>query len=345
MLLTAGLGERMKPLSSILPKPALPILGRPMAVQILEQLGRQGIERAVLNLHHLPEEMRRTIADADASRLPRIDFTEEPEILGTAGGIGNAASLLRGDGPILVRNSDFLADIDISRLLEAHRGSGMLATLVLAPLRAGYSAVDLDNEGKVISIAGMPEVDRTRVAASHLFTGCHIIEEPLLDRIPEGRASDIVRDVYVDLIAEDKLGACIHDGFWWEFGSPELYLDGALSLIGLEDDIRERIACCDPVKRIGAADVALGHGALIHETARLHGRVAVGASAELAESVSVEDSILMPGAVAGACCSLKRTILAPGLHLPPGFNVENALVCRTGDEPLVARYGGAGGRS
>jgi mannose-1-phosphate guanylyltransferase len=305
MLLTAGFGRRMLPLTLTLPKPAIPLLGRPLAVQILEQLAESGVERAVLNLHHMPRQIRRLIDEAESGLPAEICFTEEKEILGTAGGIGNAADFLRGAGPILIRNSDFLADIDLQALRESHTRSGMQATLVLAPHRPGYSAVAADGEGCVTAIGENPE-------AGYLFTGCHMIDESILERIPAGRPSDIVRDVYLDLIEEGALGAYIHEGFWWEFGSPELYLEGSLALIDLEDEARDRIARCDPVKSIGSARVAIGKNVQLHATARLQGRVALGACSSIGESASIEESIVMPGAIVGAGCTLKRAVLAPG---------------------------------
>jgi NDP-sugar pyrophosphorylase family protein len=153
MLLTAGLGVRMLPLSLTLPKPAIPVLGRPMVAQILERLARAGIERAVLNLHHLPEAVRRAVESGPEASRPAVEFSHEEEILGTAGGIGRAAPALRGDGPILIHNGDFLSDIDISAAVESHLRSKMAATLVLTPSRAGYSTVDVDGEGRVLSDA------------------------------------------------------------------------------------------------------------------------------------------------------------------------------------------------
>jgi NDP-sugar pyrophosphorylase family protein len=343
MLLTAGFGRRMLPLTLTLPKPAIPVLGQPLALQILEQLARNGIERAVLNLHHLPQQMRRLIEEAHTRALPKVSFTEESEILGTAGGIANAAPLLRGEGPILVRNSDFLADIDLSALLVSHQRSGMQATLVLAPHRPGYSTVAIDRQERVISIAGIPEVDSRLAAANYLFTGCHLIEESLLERIPAGRPSDIVRDIYRDLAAEGGLGAYIHHRFWWEFGTPELYLDGSLALLDLEDERRAQIAFCDPVRRLDSAVVAIGAGAQLHATARLQGRAALGASSRVHESASLEESILMPGAAAGAGCRLRRALLAPGVQLPAGATVDGALVCRSDEEQLVCPFGGGEG--
>jgi NDP-sugar pyrophosphorylase family protein len=340
MLLTAGLGLRMLPLSLTLPKPAIPVLGRPIVGHILERLSRLGIERAVLNTHHLPEAVHRALEDIPPAELPAVEFSHEEEILGTAGGIGRAAPSLRGAGPILVHNGDFLADIDIAAAVKGHLRSRMAATLVLAPSRAGYSTVDIDGDGRVISLAGEPKVDRERIAGSYLFTGCHIMDESLLDAIPAEGASDIVRDLYRALAAEGRLGSFLHHGFWWEFGSPELYLSGSLALLDLPDGNRREVALCDPVISSGSAVTAFGTGALIGDGARIVGRAAVGAGSRIGAGVMLEDSVVMPGASVGDGCHLRRAVISPGVELPAGRKVERAIVCCRKEDPLVHPFDG-----
>jgi NDP-sugar pyrophosphorylase family protein len=166
MLLAAGLGQRMRPLTLTQPKPAIPVLGRPLVLQILERLRLAGVDEVAINLHYLPDILRRLIGDGGGPAMPAVHYVDEPEILGTAGGIRNAAPLLRGDGPIVVCNSDFLSDIDLHRVLDAHRASGALATLVLAPWRPGYSEVRWDAEGRVVSLAGLPDAPASTVAGT-----------------------------------------------------------------------------------------------------------------------------------------------------------------------------------
>ena len=149
MLLAAGMGQRMSPLTHRMPKAAVPVLGRPIAVQILLRLARCGVDRVVVNLHRHAELLRRTLENEPRQGLPGVDFTREEQILGTAGGLRNAGTLLRGDGPILVHNSDSIADIDVDAALAAHRRSGCLATLVLTGSRPGYAGVDVDASGRV----------------------------------------------------------------------------------------------------------------------------------------------------------------------------------------------------
>jgi NDP-sugar pyrophosphorylase family protein len=336
MLLTAGVGRRMFPLALTQPKPSIPVLGRPLVVQILHWLGLKGVDEAVLNLHHLPEGIKRILGDGVNPGLPVVHYSHEERILGTAGGIRQAAPSLRGDGPIVVSNSDFLSNIDIAYVLDVHRASDCLATLVLVPWRSGYSVVLRDAEGRVLSLGGEPRVDPARaVGGQWLFTGCHVIDEELIDRIPAERPSCIVRDVYRPLAAEGRLGSCLHEGFWWEFGSPELYLDGCLRLLAEPADSLPLISSeHDPIRPLGDAVAAVGPGAAFDDDVQFAGRVALGFSSYVSEGTRVKDSVVMPEAWIGPRCRLERSVIGQGLELPAGSEAESQLVCVDPDPSL-----------
>lgn len=335
MLLCAGLGRRMLPLTLTLPKPAIPVLGRPLAMQLLHRLARHGIDRAVVNLHHLPEILP-ALLGADEPGLPEVHFTHEEVIRGTAGGLALAAPLLRGDGPILVHNSDFLSDIDVRAVAAVHARSGRAATLVLVRERPGYSRVDVDAEGRVISLAGLPEVEPDRVAASYVFTGCHIIDEDVLDLIPDTVPSGIVTHVYGDLAAAGRLGAYVHHGFWSEFGTPTQYLDGSLRMLDLPTEARIEVAPHDAVRhdRLGCA--AVGCGAQIHPGARLEGRNALGFASLVGEGVTLRDCVVMPEAWIGPGSRLERVVVGPRTEIPAGFVGNSLLIAENpgGDREL-----------
>jgi NDP-sugar pyrophosphorylase family protein len=345
MLLAAGIGERMLPLTKLLPKPAIPVLGRPLAVLVLHRLALEGISSAVVNLHHQPNALKALLGDGKDAGLPRIFYSHEESIQGTGGGVRQAAEHLRGDETILVRNSDFLADIDLRAVTAAHLAGGCTITVVLAPHRAGYTPVDVDEKGRVLSFGGRPPVDPGQVAGRYLFTGFQLIEPEVLDWIPADRPSDLVRDLYIRLAGLGQICAYIHDRFWWEFGSPADYLEGSLALLGMSDQDRVRIGKTDPVERIGDARVALGAGADFHSGVELRGRVALGLASLVAEGSRVEDSVVMPEAWVGPGVEMIRAIVAPGAEIPAGMRIENALVCPDPDPgaplpPDTERVGG-----
>jgi NDP-sugar pyrophosphorylase family protein len=333
MMLTAGLGERMLPLTETLPKPAIPVLGRPLAIQNLRWLRGFGVEEAVLNLHHLPDVLPDLLGDGSDHGLPLLRYSPEEALLGTAGGVVHARELLRGDGPIVVCNGDFLADIDLAAVLETHRRSGLPATLVLAEPRPEYSTIEIDPEGRVLSLAGRPDVDPSRVASSHLFTGCHVVEESLLDRLPATGASDWVRDLYWDLAREGRLGSFVHPGFWREYGSLRQYLAGSLSLLEASVRLRRRVTDHDPVRRIGGAFGALGPAVRYAARARFGGFVSLAFASHVSDDCLIEDSVVMPESWIGPSCRLGCCIVGPGVELPGGFEGKKQLICKRPRDP------------
>jgi NDP-sugar pyrophosphorylase family protein len=339
MLLAAGVGERMLPITRVLPKPLIPVLGRPLAPQILSRLATEGIDEAVINLHHLPKRLRDTLGDGAQLGLRALHYSlEEEALLGTGGGLRRAATLLKGAGTIAVRNSDFLADIPLASALVSHVRSGCPATIVLAPHRAGYTPVTVDERMRVVGFGGK--------GGRHLFTGYHLIEESVLDLIPRGRPSDIVRDVYFGLAEERQLNAHIHEGLWWEFGDPRSYLEGSLHLIALSAERRLRLGDFDVVRTAGRALAAIGPGAdLSGGGIEFDGMLAIGMGVLVGEGAKLEDTVVMPEAWVGPESTLLRCIVGPGTEIPAGFQAADALLAtdtETGTElaPGIERIAG-----
>ena len=333
MLLAAGTGRRMLPLSYSRPKATLPILGRPMIQQKLHWLRAEGVDEVVINLHHMPEQVRQVVRSGDHTGALTVQFSEEPELLGTGGGLAQVASELRGEDPIVVSNSDFLADIELDALLETHRASSNLATLVLIPWRPGYSRVLRETDGQISAIGATEPVDE-----AWLFTGCHLIDPQVLDLIPADGPSCIVNDVYRPLIEMKRLGSHIHPGFWWEFGSPELYLEGCMKLLKAPREILHAVLPeRDPMRKMSGGLAAAGPGVEIDESARLVGHVALGYGSFVSEEAIVTDSVVMPESWIGPRCKLERSIVGHGVEVPASFAaVDEILTVDPGSDVELA---------
>ena len=321
MVLAAGLGLRMRPLTLLRAKPALPVLNRPLLHWTMERLARAGVTHVLVNLHHLPRTVEEVLGTGKRWGLV-LRYSDEPVLLGTGGG-PRAARGLFGTEPLLIVNGDVLFDFDLRRLLEAHRASGAVATLALRrnPVPYAYSPVVTDRSGRILSIAGRPKRAPGPVA---MFASAHVLDPALLERLPEG-ASDSVRDLYIPLLAE---GAHLHgvrtEGAWYDFGRPALYRDAQLRL--LPGRGRDRVLV-DGKARLAA-------------TARLR-RSVVGGKARVARGARVERSVLWDGAVVEAGARAKGSIVATGGVVRAGEAAEEVIVL-----PAAALDAGgeAGGR-
>lgn len=219
-ILGAGLGTRLRPLTERLPKPLLPLCGRPIITHVMDHLIGAGIERFIVNTHHRPEAYGEAFPDAGWRGVPII-FRHEPTLLDTAGGLKNIEDLLSGDEAILCYNGDILSDMPLAGLIAAHGKDRPDATLLLrsqGPLRN----VDIDSSGTVCDmrhVLGRPGV------AQCLFTGIYTVETSLLDHMERGRIESVV-DVFLRRITAQPgsiRGIVVDEGTWCDIGSVEVY--------------------------------------------------------------------------------------------------------------------------
>jgi NDP-sugar pyrophosphorylase family protein len=320
MVLAAGQGLRMRPLTRLLAKPVLPVLNRPLLHWTMARLARAGVRDVVVNLHHLPETVRGALGTGRRFGL-RIRYSEEPVLLGTGGG-PRAARELFGAEPLLIVNGDVLFDIDVRRLAAAHRASGARATLALRrnPVPYAYSPVVTSHSGRILSIAGRPAGARGRVS---MFASVHVLDPALLERLPEGR-SDSVLDLYIPLLGEGAPLQGVHTGgAWYDFGRPSLYRDAQLHLVPGRG--RDRVLV-DGRARVGA-------------TARVR-RCVVGA-ARVGGGARVERSVLWDGAVVEPGARVERAVVATGGVVRAGESASDVIVLPAA---ALAEDGEAGGR-
>jgi len=313
MVLAAGLGLRMRPLTLLRAKPALPVLNRPLIHWTLELLRRHGVTDVVINLHHLPATVRRVVGDGRTLGL-RVSYSFERKILGTAGGPRKVRRFF-GDEPFLLVNGDVLFDFDLSDLVRRHAASRARATLALKAHRRveGYGGIVTGPGGFVRALAGLPHPVKGRPL---LFTGVHVLDPDLLDRLPAG-PSDSVRDLYAPLVAEGQrlLGVRV-SGAWYDFGSPPLYLASQLSMMS------------SGFRGAGAAR-------LVHPEARIHPRArvtrsVVGAGAAVGEGAVVSGSVLWEGTQVDGGARVSGSIVATGGVVGERESVERTVVLPAG---------------
>jgi NDP-sugar pyrophosphorylase family protein len=293
MVLAAGLGLRMRPLSSLVAKPALPVLNRPLLHWTLELLARHGVTDVIVNTHHLPASVRRAVGDGSRFGLA-VSWSHERRLLGTGGGPRRVRAFFAGQ-PFLLVNGDVVFDFDLTGLVARHRAYGAGATLALKPNPdpRRYGPVVTAPDGRVRSLAGRPRPARGLVS---LFTGVHVLEPSLLERLPRG-ASDSVLHLYAPLVAEGGrlLGVRVR-GPWYDLGDPQRYLASQLSMLS------SGTARSQPT-------------ALVHPEARVHARARVvrsivGAGSVVEADALVRDSVLWDRVTVRAGAMVQRSVLS-----------------------------------
>ncbi len=285
MILAAGLGTRLRPLTELLPKPMMPVVGVPNIVRVIEQLKRHGIVEVAINLFHHGEVIERALGDGSQHGVS-ITYLREHSLLGTGGGIKNALSVL-GERTFVVINGDILFAPDLTRALAAHRRTGALATLVVRsdPEAERYGAIGLDHGRQIRRLVW--EGDRSATINTYMFTGVHILEPEIGEFLPDEGC--IVRRTYIPLLQRDeRLFGCPDGGLFRDIGTPAQFLQTNLDLVLGRESLRGYDAP-DEGLYVGR-DVIVGRGCVLHPGA------IIGDGAQLAPGIQVCRTVVLPGA-------------------------------------------------
>ncbi len=294
LVLAAGLGTRLRPLTFCRAKVAVPIAGIPLICRHLVGLATQGVHDIVVNLHHRPDTIAAVVGDGTAMGC-RVRYSWEPAALGSAGGPRHALALL--DKHFFLVNGDTLCDVDLGELLDAHLQRGARVTLAVMPNPAPhrYGGVLADPHGWVtgFALAGDPR------APAH-FVGVQIADAAVFEPLPDGVPAASIGGLYDTLltrpgqIAVHRVGGQTHD-----VGTPSDYLATARSLGASE----------------GHPAVSLGLRSVVHPSAQ------------------VERSVLWDDVIVGAGCVVTDSVLADGVNLPERITIERQAVVRMPPSP------------
>ncbi len=223
MILAAGYGTRLLPLTEKTPKALLPLCGRPLISYTLAFLKKWGFKEIIINLHHHPQSIKKELGDGSQFGL-RINYSYEPEILGTGGGIKKAESFL-ANNTFLVINCDILVDFDLSRAMDFHQEKKALATMILRREEKinSYGAIEIDREGRVRQFLGKIPYGSGLDLKRLIFTGIHLFEPRVFQYIPANTFCSI-NDTYIEMIRKnERVYGYLMEGYWADLGTRERY--------------------------------------------------------------------------------------------------------------------------
>jgi NDP-sugar pyrophosphorylase family protein len=296
LVLTAGLGTRLRPLTDVRAKPAIPVAGEPIVRRIIAWLAANGVGDLVLNLHHRPDTLTAVVGDGSDLAV-RVRYSwEQPMVLGSAGGPRQALPIVGADTFLLV-NGDTLTDLDLRPFADAHAESRALVTLALVPNREPrhYGGVRLDRESRVTGFAARGPA----AEGSYHFIGVQITHAEAFRSIPAGAAVNSIGGAYDALIATRPGSICgyVSDARFWDVGTPLDYWNTSLAFMGHDPDEK----------------VARGR------------RVRVEASARVTRCILWDDIEVGPD------CTLDECIVTDGVRVPAGASYRRVVLVQGDD--------------
>ena len=320
VVLVGGFGTRLRPLTNEIPKPMLPVVHRPMIVRLVERLAEGGVTDVVLALGFKPEPFREAFPDARHGDV-RVQYAVEPEPLDTAGAIAFAAREAGIDETFVVANGDIVTDLDVKRLVDAHRSARSEAMIHLTPVAdpSAFGVVETDSTGMVRRFVEKPAPGETD--SNLINAGTYVLEPSVLDLIEPGRKVSIERETFPRLVAQGTLAALATDDYWIDAGRPSMYLRANLDLVtgGVTGGVTGRVT-----GRLGSGDEpAIAPTATVDPSARCIDSV-VGAGATVAGGASLTASLILPGAVVGKRATIADSIVAG--HVGAGASVAGSVI-------------------
>jgi mannose-1-phosphate guanylyltransferase len=267
MILAAGLGTRLRPLTEMKPKALMPVANKPILLRNIEYLISHGITEIIVNAHHHSQQVLDYLKDGALFGL-KIEVKVEAEILGTGGGIKNTEDFWDKE-PFIVINSDILTDINLAAVYQVHQTSEALVTLVLHDYEP-YNQVQVDDQWNIKDIA------KGNMPGRYAFTGIHVINPEVLSHIPQGIFSDII-ECYRQLLRMGKpVRACLVKGHYWrDIGSIQSYLEANRELAG--------------------NSFVIGPACSIDSSVKLTDWGVIGENSHLGKNVEVQRSVLWEG--------------------------------------------------
>jgi mannose-1-phosphate guanylyltransferase len=319
MVMAAGLGTRLRPLTYDIPKPLVPVANRPVMEHILLLLRKHGFGPLIANLHWFPDALRDRFGDGSQLGVD-LTYSYEDELLGTAGGVRNVAEFF-GSEPFLVMAADALTDIDLGALRAAHEENDGIATLAVKRVSdvSEFGVVITDSAGRVQGFQEKP--DRAEALSDLASCMIYVLEREIFDYFPSKPAVDFARDVFPALL-ENDVPFHVHrvDAYWNDVGSLPEYLRGNLDAVQGVVDVELAGEFLEPAED----DEALERG-----DPGVSGRVLVAEGCEIEAGARMDGPLVVgAGSRIGAGALLKEAVLLPGAQVPPGALVASAIYGR-----------------
>ncbi|EKT77038.1 mannose-1-phosphate guanylyltransferase [Rhodococcus opacus M213] len=315
VVLVGGKGTRLRPLTLSAPKPMLPTAGLPFLQHLLARIGAAGIKHVVLGTSFKAEVFEEYFGDGSKLGL-EIDYVTETEPLGTGGGIRNVLPKLRGDHA-MVFNGDVLGGTDLGAILDTHRNRDADVTLHL--VRVGdpraFGCVPTDADGRVTAFLEKTQDPPT----DQINAGCYVFKREIIERIPEGRAVSVEREVFPSLLAEDaRIYGHVDSSYWRDMGTPEDFVRGSADLV--------RGIAPSPALDGPRGESLVHPGAGVAPGALLIGGTVVGRGAEVGAGARLDGAVLFDGAVVEAGATVERSIIGFGARIGPRALVRDAVI-------------------
>jgi len=335
MVLAAGVGSRLDPLTRSTPKPMVPIVNKPVIEHIIDLLGRHGFDEILINLHYLGDQIKQHLGDGSRLNV-KITYAEEDQLWGDAGSIKRAENFF--DETFLVVGGDDLSDTDLTKLVKTHREKHALATIALSLVDdpSEYGIVLMNERGRITRFLEKPKGEV--IFSNTANTGIYVFEPEVLEMIPRGTKYGLGNNLFPLLLSQKKpIYGHLTSNYWRDVGNLEQYreahydcLEGRVRIAPALREVRKFVWIGDDVEIDPSAEigypVAIGHHCRIGPGAKILEHSVLGDFCMIHANTSIRQSILWDGATVGEQTVLERCVVGNGCHVMSNAAIFNGVV-------------------
>jgi len=333
MIMAAGVGSRLMPLTSEVPKPMVPMANRPLMENIVQLLAEHGFTEVIANLHYHADSITDYFGECPRSGMSMI-YSREDELMGTAGGVKRCQWFL--DDTFVVMSGDALTDVDLTSLVQEHRRKGALATIAVKEVDEveQFGVVVSETDGHIVSFQEKPR--REEALSNQANTGIYIFEPEIFKYIPADQFYDFGKQVFPHLVKINApFYAAVIDDYWCDVGSIDTYRQAHADIL----QGKVRVPAAGILKRTDQATVLIGDGAVIDEGVQISGNVVIGPNCHIGRGARLDECILwgkvqisekaqLQGCILGTGCQVgsnsqmgEGTVIGAGCKIEPGQNL------------------------
>lgn len=326
MIMAAGVGSRLDPLTQKTPKPMIPIVNKPIMEIIIDHLAKFGITSVIANTHYLAEVIHDKFDNYDTGL--NLNYIHEEKLSGTAGGVKKCEWFFDKDETFVVVSGDALTDVNLDVLIKKHKASGAIATMGLKEIPrekvSAFGVVIIDENGKIQEFQEKPSIQEAK--SNLVNTGIYVFETRIFDYIPADTFYDFAKNVFPALMANNEpLYAHIIEEYWTDIGTIHQYKQSSF------DALNEKVNIAKPTSiKNKQKNVLIGEGSSLAQDVILEGNCIIGNNCVIKENVRIKDSIIWDDCIISSNAKLEDCIIANNVcigensHITPGCIVADS---------------------
>ena len=307
MVMAAGVGSRLDPLTQKIPKPLVPVLNKPVMDILLQKLKDYGIEKVIANTHYLAQQIQTRYSKNSPVNI-QFEYIHEDTLSGTAGGVKKCEFFFDDVDDFLVVSADGLHDADLEKIIRSHKESGCIATMAISAVEhdevCHYGVVVPSAEHLVAEFQEKPSV--TEAKSNYINTGIYVFNKRIFDFIPEGQKYDFAKNVFPSLLAAgEKINVYRIYSYWSDIGTIEQYIQSNIDALNRKVLIKNPDIMC----KFDALYV-VGENTTLDSSVKLKNNVVIGRNCKIGKNVTLENTILWDNVKIADNVTLKNVVCA-----------------------------------